>query len=31
MIPYGFGDPITGFENSYGQTDPDTPYLTMTP
>ena len=31
MIPYGFGDPITSFENPYRQTDPDTPYLTMTP
>ena len=29
MIPYGFGDPITSFENSYRQTDPDTPYLTV--
>ena len=28
MIPYGFGDPITGFENSYRQADPDTPHLT---
>ena len=31
MIPDGFGDPITGFENPYRQTDPDTPYLTMGP
>ena len=31
MIPDGFGDPITSFENAYRQTDPDTPYLTHTP
>ena len=31
MIPDGFGDPITGFENPYRQADPDTPYLTMGP
>ena len=31
MIPNGFGDPITGFENPYWQTDSDTPYLTGGP
>ena len=29
MIPYGFGDPIAGFENPYRQADPDTPHLTV--
>ena len=29
MIPYGFGDPIAGFENPYRQADPDTPDLTV--
>ena len=29
MIPYGFGDPIAGFENCYRQADPDTPHLTV--
>ena len=29
MIPYGFGDPITSFENPYRQTDPNTPHLTI--
>ena len=31
MLPYGFGDPITGFENPYRQADPDTPHLTVGP
>ena len=29
MIPDGFGDPITGFENPYRQADPNTSYLTI--
>ena len=29
MMPYGFGDPITSFENPYRQADPDTPHLTV--
>ena len=29
MIPDGFGDPITSFENPYRQADRDTPHLTM--
>ena len=29
MIPDGFGDPITGFENPYRQAGPDTSYLTI--
>ena len=29
MIPDGFGDPITGFENPYRQADPHTSYLTV--
>ena len=28
MIPYGFGDPIPGFENPERQAGPDTPHLT---
>ena len=31
MIPDGFGDPITSFENPYRHADRDTPYLTHTP
>ena len=31
MIPDGFGDSITGFENAHRQTGRDTPYLTHTP
>ena len=31
MIPNGFGDPITSFENPQGHADRDTPYLTHTP
>ena len=29
MIPDGFGDSITGFENPYRQADSNTPYLTV--
>ena len=28
MLSYGFGDPITSFENAYRQTGRDTPHLT---
>ena len=31
MIPNGFGDAITGFENPYRQSDSHTPYLTGGP
>ena len=29
MLPYGFGDPITGFANPHKQARRDTPHLTI--